>query len=328
MVSKSVNRLVWIDWMKAIGIYLVILGHFYSVCEKFIYVFHIPLFFVISGILTKKESQVLVFWKKLWYNLIVPMLIMAVVNFVYSCIGQLSDGSFEWATFYWFVRNVLFGMVAGFDTLWFVYTLVLLKIVFQYSFSDKVFYLFSLALLAFAYFYNNSDLSTLPFFLKEPNSYVDVFTAIPFFALGIFVRDYKRMLNEWNNVLTIIASSVCGFIIVLLCWRYNGDVGLYCCNYGGNMFLFLLGGLSGTMMIFAFSKLFRQVPPFVSIISRGTIIVLGLHKLLIYLVRDYFPASYLDIFFAVMIVLLFMPVIIWTEKYFPLMAGKYRINKL
>ena len=37
------NRLAWIDWMKALGIYLIVLGHFYSVGEKFIYVFHVPL---------------------------------------------------------------------------------------------------------------------------------------------------------------------------------------------------------------------------------------------------------------------------------------------
>ena len=48
-VVSGGKRMVWIDWMKAIGIYLVVLGHFFSVGEKFIYVFHVPLFFLISG---------------------------------------------------------------------------------------------------------------------------------------------------------------------------------------------------------------------------------------------------------------------------------------
>ncbi len=42
----------WIDWMKALGIYLVILGHFFSVGEEFIYVFHVPLFFLVAGLLS------------------------------------------------------------------------------------------------------------------------------------------------------------------------------------------------------------------------------------------------------------------------------------
>ena len=59
------KRLDWIDWMKTIGIYLVILGHFQSVLEKFIYIFHVPLFFIISGILCKKESCHNIFWNKI-----------------------------------------------------------------------------------------------------------------------------------------------------------------------------------------------------------------------------------------------------------------------
>ena len=131
----------WIDWMKAIGIYLVVLGHFYSYGEKFIYVFHIPLFFVISGFLNKKETDVQVFWRKLWYNLVIPMLLMAVANFAYHCILQFFKGVFSPVDAYWFVRNLSFGMVAGLDTLWFVYTLILLKIIYQFCHSNKYFYL-------------------------------------------------------------------------------------------------------------------------------------------------------------------------------------------
>lgn len=48
----------WIDWSKSIGIYLVVLGHcsfFNKDIEGFIYTFHMPLFFMISGYLYKDE---------------------------------------------------------------------------------------------------------------------------------------------------------------------------------------------------------------------------------------------------------------------------------
>ena len=322
-----VKRSEWIDWMKAIGIYLVVLGHFYSFGEKFIYVFHVPLFFLISGFLSRKEDDKRQFWRKLWYNLAVPMLIMAAVNFVCACIVQLCNGSFAWSTLYWFVRNVVFGMVAGFDSLWFVYTLLLLKIIFQYCPSKKLFYALTVVMLALAYGYNHSDISRFPFFLNQPNVVIDVFTAFPFFALGVFVRDYKAFLNEWNHKGDIILTSMVGVLIVSACWCYNGNVGLYACCYGGNMFLFLLGGVFGSLMVFAISKLLGKAPQIVAIISRGTIIILGLHKLLINLVWVFYPASCIDIVFAAIIVLLFVPIIILTERYFPLMAGIYRIIK-
>lgn len=321
------NRFEWIDWMKALGIYLVVLGHFYSFGEKFIYVFHIPLFFLISGFLSRKEDDKRQFWRKLWYNLAIPMLIMAVVNFVYACIVQLWNGTFDWLTFYWFVRNIAFGMVAGFDSLWFVYSLLLLKIIFQYCSSLKLFYALTGVMLMLAYVYNRLDFSDFPFFLNQPNAIIDVFTAFPFFALGVYVRDCKAFLNGWNHKAGIILTSMVGVLIVSACWYYNGIVGLHACCYGGNLFLFLLGGVFGSLMVFAISKLLGKPLQIVAVISRGTIIILGLHKLLINLVWIFFPASCFDVVFAAIIVILFVPIIIFTEKYFPLMAGIYRINK-
>ena len=327
MTSVRSNRLEWIDWMKALGIYLVVLGHFYSFGEKFIYVFHIPLFFLISGFLSKKESDGLAFWKKIWYNLAVPMLIIAILNYIFHCLPQFLKNSFLPIDVYWFVRNVLFGMVSGFDTLWFVYTLILLKIIYQYSMSNKLFYSLTVIMLALAYLYNNYDLSGLPFFINEPNVVANTFTAFPFFALGICLRKFKVILNEWNKTSMLAFTFVCGLLLVSGCFFFNDYVAMYRCGYGSNILLFLLGGIAGSMMIFAVSKLFGHATKTIAIISKGTIVILGFHKLLIDMVRVFFPISDFDIIFAALIVMLFVPLIIATEKFFPLMAGIYRVNK-
>lgn len=328
VTSADSKRLEWIDWMKVLGIYLVVLGHFYSIGERFIYVFHIPLFFLISGFLSKRESDKRFFWKKLWYNLAVPMLIMTVFNFVYACVVQVCDGTFDGSAFYWFARNVVFGMVAGFDTLWFVYTLIVLKMLLQYCSFQKIFYALSVMMLALAYVYNHVNLSGAPFFLNQPNAIIDVCTAFPFFALGVFARDYKHLLNGWHQSQSFIPLAVIGFLFVSVCWYYNGNVGLHACCYGGNMLLFLLGGLSGSIMVFAVSKVIGRTVQPITIISRGTIIILGLHKLMIYLVRAFFSASCFDVVFAAIIILMFVPVILMAEKSFPLMAGIYRIKSM
>lgn len=330
MTVKSVreNRLDWIDWMKALGIYLIVLGHFYSVGEKLIYVFHVPLFFVISGFLNKKEADGQVFWKKLWYNLAVPMLIMAILNLIIHSILKLLNGTFEPTDLYWFVRNVLFGMVSGYDALWFVYTLILLKILFQYFPSMRLFYSVTVGMLALAYFYNNIDLSGFPFFLSQPNAVVNICTAFPFFALGVFLRNFKMVLNEWNQMMMLFPTFVCGVLVVIGCYFFNEYVAMYRCDYGNSILLFMLGGIAGSIMIFALSKILGRVINVVAIISQGTIIIVGFHKLLITLTREFFFESYLDIVFAAMIVMLFVPLIILTERYFPLMAGKYRVIKI
>ena len=101
---------------------------------------------------------------------------------------------------------------------------------------------------------------------------------------------------------------------------------MYHCNYGGNMFLFLVGALAGTIMIWALSKFLGFAPKGLVVISRGTIIILGFHKILIDLARTFFTPSVYDVVFATLILLLFIPLIIAIENYFPLMAGKYRIK--
>ena len=55
--NSKKTRVAWIDWMKTIGIYFIVLGHFFSIGYKFIYVFNVPLFFLISGFLCKKEKD-------------------------------------------------------------------------------------------------------------------------------------------------------------------------------------------------------------------------------------------------------------------------------
>lgn len=49
------QRIEWIDLSKGIGIILVILGHMQvpSLLHNFIYIFHMPLFILISGMLFK-----------------------------------------------------------------------------------------------------------------------------------------------------------------------------------------------------------------------------------------------------------------------------------
>lgn len=318
------KRFAWVDWMKALGIYLIVLGHFYSVGEVFLYVFHVPLFFAVSGFLNKRETESRVFWKKLWYNLVVPMLLMATANFLYHCIVQMFKGTFSPVDVYWFVRNLAFGMVSGLDTLWFVYTLIFLKIVYQYIRPNKFFYALTAVMLLLAYVYNHVELSGYPFFMSEPSAFIDVCTAYPFFALGVYIRNVKGWLNSFSDRFMLLAMVVGGLMIVTVCSAYNGHVGMFRCDYGENILLFLLGAVAGTVMIWAIAKLAGPAPGSIIVISRGTIIILGFHKMLIDLVRAYCTPSALDVVFALLILLLFFPIIVATEKVFPLLAGKYR----
>lgn len=72
------KRGVWIDYAKAIGIYLVILGHIPVTADiKWaIYGIHMPLFFIISGILrSRTDNDVKEQLKKIVNGLVIPYVI-------------------------------------------------------------------------------------------------------------------------------------------------------------------------------------------------------------------------------------------------------------
>lgn len=71
----SDQRVEWIDIAKGIGILLVLIGH---VCDKhtflwnFITLFHMPLFFIISGYVLKLDKPIKLFLKSKLMTLWVP----------------------------------------------------------------------------------------------------------------------------------------------------------------------------------------------------------------------------------------------------------------
>ena len=61
------QRIIFIDWLKAIGIFLVIVGHMPmgdNMLRNWIYSFHMPLFFFASGFLYRQNNDLLCFCKK------------------------------------------------------------------------------------------------------------------------------------------------------------------------------------------------------------------------------------------------------------------------
>ena len=324
---NKLTRLEWIDWIKTFGIYLIILGHFFSIGEKYVYVFSVPLFFLISGFLCKKEKDNSVFWRKLWYNLIVPMLIITTANFVCYYSISLVDGTFKLYNIVLFLRNLIIGLHGGMElgvgVCWFIYTLVILKIIYQYSPNNFITYLWGGVFLGMAYVYNHLDFSEI-FSYKLSNSIVNVCTAYPFFAIGAYAKKYKNRLNAFNNMKVLgFVFLVCTYI-VYLCGYYNEHIWMDCCDYGSNMFLFLLGAIAGIICVFVLSKCIGRAPKAVTIISRGTIIILGFHLYFVILIRRLFDVSLLDYIFAAIILVAFIPIIQFVGKKCPLMIGKYR----
>ena len=83
MVNK---RIEWIDIARGIAILFVIIGHslgnyFSSYFANLIYVFHMPIFFVLSGYLYRRKNKKN-FLHSSFFNLIMPYVGTVIIAFV------------------------------------------------------------------------------------------------------------------------------------------------------------------------------------------------------------------------------------------------------
>ncbi len=94
--SQSTGRITWIDSAKGLGIALIVLGHITSVSDPsalyvYIYAFHVPLFFFISGLTLKAGrhgfAQMLTAKAR---TLLVPYFVYALLGYAFYLAGYLA----------------------------------------------------------------------------------------------------------------------------------------------------------------------------------------------------------------------------------------------
>lgn len=337
------QRLVWIDWMKTIGMFAIIWGH----CspdglEPFLYSFSVPLFFLVSGYLTKNDISWPVFVKKTVVGLCVPYLILCFIYlFVYSCINNeyFTIGGLKYS-----IKLILLGYHSnsgnmGCGNLWFVYTLVLIKIIHQILAKNLISkLLILLSSLICCYYYN------LLVANHEPWSFTNVFVALPFFEFGNIIRcDFRYLEKTIETILNLKEKRPGAFYFILIAMilmsfiiaNVNATPWLWKGEYGPNILLFVLGAIWGSMIIFILSLLLNRVSIKINTwISIGTMVILCFHidiclsilSLLHYDTMVGWMSCLVSGILSVFVLLLFIPIILLVSRYFPIILGNRNIK--
>ena len=124
----------------------------------------------------------------------------------------------------------------------------------------------------------------------------------------------------------MIFIALLATVVVLVCAQYNGYVWVYENGYGNHYLLYLLGGLAGTGLLYVISQLLNEIhSDWVQTISRGSVVLLGLH---VFIIRFVKLGTLLDYFSALCLTLIFIPIIKSCERYVPWVMGMYRVKKI
>ena len=241
MKNNCLDHEYW-DIVKGIGIILVVVGHFCWDLTQFIYLFHLPLFFFVSGYLYNEEKYgdnpylnvaarlksswmkyVLIFWVLIWtHNLWIDLKIA----WVYPGTYNIADIAREMVEALFGQGGESFGI-----TLWFVPVSVISTCLlgFVVSFSRKVEgvlqkknmkYLVQFVILlgctVLGYYLEKTKV-TLP-----AESQVSL-VVMPFLWVGYLLRNAKLDIKTYLNT---IVAVVCGVIVWLVSLEYRMDLAM------------------------------------------------------------------------------------------------------
>jgi len=117
--------------------------------------------------------------------------------------------------------------------------------------------------------------------------------------------------------------------------EFRGYVSIYACKWGKNFIVYLIGAISGTLLLFSLCSLIlrlkfrKKILVNISMnISNGTIIILGFHGLFYSFFKDIMVSSnfFTAVGFSLFIVFLCYWLIILSSRYFPILLGGRKLK--
>lgn len=317
----------WIDFAKVFGLYMVTLGHGTLLTSKYtmiIYSFHMPFFFMLSGMLYNKRS-ITDTVKKSWHSLIIPYLLINLICLVYYTIYSYRHSDDLLNVSLGRIGAILMGLGYNVENwtpvstpLWFV--AALLYIQYMMAMAKNRMQEIILLLLSFVV--------TFIILILNIDTYPPIdsaFMAFPFFYFGYILKDYIMLKKIKISIIIFIF-----FIWLSLVWL-NGRSDIAVCQYGNNLFLFYIIGFCGS---FSFISIFSRINSFnhlgaVNQLSKGTMIMMGFNVLAVfwaeYLFNKFIPyyqeSGFRGIVIGGVVMIFFYPIVKLSSLYFPALLG-------
>ena len=279
----SHNRNNWLDIAKGIAIILMVAGHtpIPGVVSHFIYAFHMPLFFIASGLVSNYEKYSLVdYIRHKLYTLLLPFICYsAIVALLMYSVGELD------------VMKLLKRGWGGY-ALWFVPVLfmacILVRIVFLTKKKNTRRFIM-LCFLFIGYGLRHYEIS-LPWNLS----------AVPYASFLIMsgkeLASCKKRIEApshyWDILVLIIITTV-----ISQFWRITGQ--FWRLDLAWNQITpiipLTLGALAGTLMLFRLSVWIENKTKFISTIlqrvGRETYVVLAFSQITIMCINHFFTLN-------------------------------------
>lgn len=295
--ETKVTRIQWLDIAKGIAIILMVMGHsgIPGVLAGFIYAFHMPLFFIASG-LTTQYSPLSVFIKKKSKGLLLPFVIYSAIVLLFKPFvlhKPFGEVLVNWIKFGWLG-----------NALWFVPVLFLSLLICRAinKISNKwvrISFCCLLPILSVLLKYNDIwlpwNFSTVPY-------------AAFFVLLGSWIRPYSAgiisLYKKWYVYILLLAIT----LVISRFWNLG-----MAWNNCIPIIPITVGALSGTLLVFCLSKLIEDKCRYINkvfiTIGKETFAIMALSQLIIQTMNEYFTIPFLVKYIFLVIILTIIVVV-------------------
>ena len=314
--SGAGNREFWLDVVKGLGIICVVAGHYTFSDARYLYWFHMPLFFIMSGYLFKPVSdrESLRRWLiKRFHRLLVPyvvfvLLIFLVEYFTHPTVGRHS------------LSSLLLGVVAGgrmfpieyigiFGAFWFVTCLYATQVAFTLLTFGGRSKAVVVAVIAVAYICAHIEAAIN---LRHPISCplnLDVaLMALSYYAIGFFGKPIIQE-NRLPKLVYPLAAAVSVALIIgdaHSLFRYDLDM-----KYLGYTRPVLDIAIPVTMVIALcwIARMIAKTPigRFIGVIGSASLTIMYLHMWIIHTVRYVYQPGLAEF----TLIGIFVPLAVW-----------------
>ena len=327
------ERIVWIDQLKGVAFFFVILGHagVEKTLKSWIYSFHMPIFFFLTGLNFNIEklaqTKPLAFFKKLTLRLLVPYVWLQLLSMCLRFLQKtmLSHTEVPAALY---MRGIVYGHSrladAPSNPLYFVLVLfaaeALLYCIIKLTKGNLLFvYAIAFALLP----------------VSLCTEYIRLYwhiNVVPAVACMILCGNAVGRLYRANEatIKTLSLPRTCLWAIGLLAigvliWYLNGRTSIHGNHYGRDFIMAILTAMSTSI---AFALLVMKLPKigWLNLAGQNTLLFMGLHKPMLLCMEAAFPAQKGTPLFILCAVVtcyaILLPVTLWFRSFAPFTLGK------
>jgi len=276
------NRVDWVDAGKGLGLILVIFGHLVTmgtVLSNWIFSFHMPLFFFLSGYVTKIPNRSISYSsKRIFVNLIVPYFVFVTVGLLVSLAipiwRHINIDQLLVELFYSGVPSSI-----QVSQLWFLICLAVTQfmaiVFFRLNHKDitiTIMLVFVFALIAYLINIYQIGFWVHGVYYRLPWMTDTAFMGLFFFLIGFYSNSLKIFSKltshfSYSNIVKILIFLIISFYFGT---QLNHGASLSA-NFYGNLTYFLIAALAGIIFIIYISRFFEN------------------NKLLIYLGKNTLP---------------------------------------